>query len=350
MAVGPGRAVHASRDELTRDAVERSTSFARRALRARSAFFWSFADEHAVLVSSAGDTGGFDADRPDKATLASAFGRKVLESAGPLARGVPSEDVSDEGWLGVAVRAAGGEARGVLMVADHAPRAFDADDLDLIDEVGASLAREMERAAETAEDVPLRTLVDLSDTLVRDATATRSATADQYLAAADHLASVAAQLRQLARGEGTPDMLEAAARRDCAPPTLSARGARILVADDLDLNRKLIADMLTIEGHEVDCVTDGAAAVRAVQAKAYDLVLMDMIMPEMDGIAATRAIRALPAPMCRVPIVALTANSFREQLASCLDAGMDATLTKPMSIDSLTRAVADWTRDRHAAA
>ena len=100
----------------------------------------------------------------------------------------------------------------------------------------------------------------------------------------------------------------------------------------------------------VDCVADGAAAVRAVQVKTYDLVLMDMIMPVMDGVVATRAIRALPAPTCRVPIVALTANSFREQLASCLEAGMDATLTKPMTIDALTRAVADWTRGRHAAA
>ena len=73
-------------------------------------------------------------------------------------------------------------------------------------------------------------------------------------------------------------------------------------------------------------------------------------MPEMDGIAATRAIRALPAPACRVPIVALTANSFREQLASCLEAGMDAALTKPMSIDALIEAVAVWTRGRHEAA
>ena len=74
-----------------------------------------------------------------------------------------------------------------------------------------------------------------------------------------------------------------------------------------------------------------------MQAKTYDLVLMDMIMPEMDGVAATRAIRALPAPTCCVPIVALTANSFREQLDSCLEAGMDATLTKPMTIDALTK-------------
>ena len=126
-------------------------------------------------------------------------------------------------------------------------------------------------------------------------------------------------------------------------------GARILLADDLDLNRRLIADLLAIEGHKVDCVADGAAAVKMASENAYDLILMDMIMPGMDGIAATRAIRALPAPSCAVPIVALTANSFREQLDSCLTAGMDATLTKPMSVDALTRAVQTWTRGRKAA-
>ncbi len=127
-------------------------------------------------------------------------------------------------------------------------------------------------------------------------------------------------------------------------------GARILIADDLDLNRKLIADMLSLEGHEVDCVCDGAAAVKAVSAQSYDLVLMDMIMPVMDGIAATRAIRALPSPACDVPIIALTAHSFKEQLDSCLAAGMDATLTKPMSLDVLSATVRSWTQGRSQAA
>ena len=124
----------------------------------------------------------------------------------------------------------------------------------------------------------------------------------------------------------------------------------ILLADDLDLNRKLICDMLSLDGYVVDSVADGAAAVEAVKAKAYDLVLMDMIMPGMDGMDATRAIRALPAPTCDVPIVALTAHSFREQLDNCLHAGMNATLTKPMSFDALSSAVGVWARSRRRAA
>ena len=132
------------------------------------------------------------------------------------------------------------------------------------------------------------------------------------------------------------------------PPTSEA--TRILLADDIDLNRKLIADMLSLEGYEVDCVKDGEAALRAAGKHVYDLILMDMIMPGMDGLAATRAIRVLPAPACDVPIIALTAHPFKEQLDSCIEAGMNATLTKPMSLDTLIEAVRGWTRGSSQAA
>lgn len=138
---------------------------------------------------------------------------------------------------------------------------------------------------------------------------------------------------------------------DFAPDTEKAgQPARILLADDLDLNRKLISDMLSIEGHVVHSVADGAAAVKAAEESDYDLILMDMIMPGMDGIAAARAIRALPAPAGQVPIVALTAHSLHEQLDNCLHAGMNALLTKPMSLDALTDAVSTWTRPARKAA
>lgn len=134
--------------------------------------------------------------------------------------------------------------------------------------------------------------------------------------------------------------------RSAAP----APGAgRILLADDLDLNRKLIADMLGLEGHVVDSVADGAQAVKAARDGGYDLILMDMVMPVMDGIAATQAIRMLPAPAGHVPIVALTANSSQDQLDEAIKAGMDATLTKPMSVDALNAAVSTWIRGRKAA-
>ena len=169
-----------------------------------------------------------------------------------------------------------------------------------------------------------------------------------------HLAGRAGADRRLV---GTPARVESdhGPVRASAPPTDEAEavpgsGSHILLADDLDLNRKLICDMLSLEGHVVDSVPDGAAAVRAAGEHQYDLILMDMIMPGMDGVAATRAIRALPAPACEVPIVALTAHSLPEQLESCLQAGMDATLVKPMTMDALTSAVATWTRTRRKAA
>jgi signal transduction histidine kinase/ActR/RegA family two-component response regulator len=136
-----------------------------------------------------------------------------------------------------------------------------------------------------------------------------------------------------------------------APNEPAARGrARILIADDLDLNRQLIADMLSLEGHQIDCVNDGAAALRAATDTRYDLILMDMIMPVMDGLAATRAIRALPPPACDVAIIALTAHSFKEQLDSCIAAGMNATITKPMSMEALATVVRNWTKGRSRAA
>ncbi len=151
----------------------------------------------------------------------------------------------------------------------------------------------------------------------------------------------------------TAEAVVAPAAEPAAPPEPGSSrggGTRILLADDLDLNRKLIADMLSLEGYEVDCVGDGADALRAAGDHAYDLILMDMIMPGMDGLTAARGIRALPAPTCDVPIIALTAHSFKEQLDSCIAAGMNDTLTKPMSLDALVSTVRSWTEGRSRAA
>jgi two-component system, sensor histidine kinase len=85
--------------------------------------------------------------------------------------------------------------------------------------------------------------------------------------------------------------------------------------------------------------------VSALQQGDFDLVLMDLHMPELDGIGATRAIRALQGPAARVPIVALTADAFAETRARCLDAGMNEFLTKPVGLAELSQLLA-----RHAAA
>jgi two-component system, sensor histidine kinase len=111
---------------------------------------------------------------------------------------------------------------------------------------------------------------------------------------------------------------------------------RLLVAEDNAVNRKVAVALLARLGVVADLVVNGVEAVDAVREGSYDVVLMDMQMPEMDGIDATRMIRSLP--LDRQPaIVALTANAFDSDRRECLDAGMDDFMTKPFGLDELRR-------------
>jgi PAS domain S-box-containing protein len=120
-------------------------------------------------------------------------------------------------------------------------------------------------------------------------------------------------------------------------------GGRILMADDAPGNRELVSAILRGLGLEIDTVCDGAEAVQAMQTGAYDLVLMDVHMPVMDGLTATREIRRMQAGSGhRTPILALTANVQADQVARCLDSGMDGHLAKPIQIPELAGALAHW--------
>ncbi len=125
------------------------------------------------------------------------------------------------------------------------------------------------------------------------------------------------------------------------PPTGAAR-RRILVAEDNPVNLQVTLALLRRAGHAVDSVSNGLEAVNAVAALPYDLVLMDVQMPEMDGLAATRAIRRMGGSAARVPVVAMTANAMEGDQATCLAAGMDDYLPKPIAADQLLRTVARW--------
>jgi|HubBroStandDraft_1064217.scaffolds.fasta_scaffold06289_2 PAS domain S-box-containing protein len=124
--------------------------------------------------------------------------------------------------------------------------------------------------------------------------------------------------------------------------TPSTRSARILVAEDIELNRMIVQSMLEGAGHAVTLVGDGAGAVEAVRRARYDLVLMDVHMPGMDGLAATRAIRAGNGESREIPIIALTASAMAEEVAQCRVAGMDDHLAKPIDRDLMLRTVAMW--------
>ncbi|MBS7789455.1 response regulator [Roseococcus sp. SDR] len=145
-----------------------------------------------------------------------------------------------------------------------------------------------------------------------------------------------------------PEVAEAVpAPEPPAPPEPeTARPLRLLVADDILVNRSLARVMLEKAGHVVDLVADGMAAVEAVQRTAYDVVLMDVQMPGMDGLEATRRIRALEGPAGQVVIIALSASAMVDQVQSCLDAGMDGHLAKPINRAQLLEKLADVTRRR----
>ena len=117
-------------------------------------------------------------------------------------------------------------------------------------------------------------------------------------------------------------------------------GIRILVAEDVEMNRLLIEAMLTGEGHQVAMVGNGAAAVDAVARDDFDLVLMDVRMPVMDGLTAARLVRKLSGRRGAIPIIALSANVLPEEIADCRAAGMQGHLSKPIDLDRLRDALA----------
>jgi len=121
-------------------------------------------------------------------------------------------------------------------------------------------------------------------------------------------------------------------------------GLRVLVAEDNRINQMVTTRMLQKMGCRVDLAVDGASAVRSVDTKAYDIVLMDLLMPEVDGTEAARRIRRMVGPQSSIPIVALTASASAEVRLQCLQAGMNDFLSKPMELDSLQRALERWCR------
>jgi len=116
----------------------------------------------------------------------------------------------------------------------------------------------------------------------------------------------------------------------------------ILYADDHENNRVLVQALLESQGHRCDTVDDGAQAVLAVRDCAYDLVLMDIQMPVLDGVGATLEIRAAEGAGRRLPIVALTANTLSEQREAYAAAGLDDCIAKPVNVAELFAKVGQW--------
>ncbi|MBX9931603.1 MAG: PAS domain-containing protein [Methylobacterium sp.] len=142
---------------------------------------------------------------------------------------------------------------------------------------------------------------------------------------------------ELGIGEVMP-ALEADSGSAAMPP----HAARILLVEDVAMNQEIAKAILAGAGHHVVLATDGAEAIHAVQRAAYDIVLMDVQMPVMDGLEATARIRALGGTLAEIPIIALTANVLGEQIAAFRAAGMVDHIGKPFRKADLLSAVARW--------
>ena len=153
-------------------------------------------------------------------------------------------------------------------------------------------------------------------------------------------------------GRGSTFAFTVALPRGAAPADLAAprtppragRRGRLLLVEDVSINQELARVVLEAAGHDVAIVGDGAAAVGAVATGGYDLVLMDVQMPGMDGVTATRAIRRLPGPEGRVPIIAMTANVLPDEIGRCRAAGMDDHVGKPFDRGALYARIDRWLR------
>ncbi len=142
-----------------------------------------------------------------------------------------------------------------------------------------------------------------------------------------------AETAVIQRGTPETDAQAAPAPETASPlgaPAPAETGPRILLAEDNPINQEVVRGFLKLNGWTCDIVANGQEALEAVQAKPYDVVLMDLQMPGMDGIEATRRIRAMSSPQCDLPIIALTANAMRGDEKRCLDAGMDDYVAKPI--------------------
>ncbi len=130
---------------------------------------------------------------------------------------------------------------------------------------------------------------------------------------------------------------------EAVQPAVS-RGLKILLAEDSAINQKLVIAMLRREGHQVVCVSNGKEAVEAVKSGTFDIVLMDVQMPELDGLAAASAIRDFEKTLGRhTPILALTAHSLPEDREKCLSAGMDGHVSKPINAAVLLASIGRMT-------
>jgi len=133
-----------------------------------------------------------------------------------------------------------------------------------------------------------------------------------------------------------------------SPPPASGAG-KVLIVDDHPINLEIAAALMSMAGFEVDLAEDGKQAVEQAQKVPYDLILMDIHMPGMNGLQATRAIRALPGAFGKPPIIAMSADALPSQVERCYVAGMVDHIAKPIQREALYAKVERWLKHGAAA-
>lgn len=139
--------------------------------------------------------------------------------------------------------------------------------------------------------------------------------------------------------DGAPRIVNTCRTRRESPPSFAHRKARVLLAEDNITNQQVALGILRRLGVTADAVANGREALEALKILPYDLVFMDVQMPEMDGIEATKRVRQLPGPASEVPIIALTAFAMAGDEERFLAAGMDGYVTKPIDWKELARTI-----------
>jgi signal transduction histidine kinase/DNA-binding response OmpR family regulator len=185
--------------------------------------------------------------------------------------------------------------------------------------------------------VPLIVLADLKENLSQDARPHMAIVWKPIKQAALYraLMRVRPEPTQLSTTDEADGADEADAVRNGTKP--AAAGLKVLIADDNPVNQRVAQHMLQLLGHQADTVATGGDAIEAFEQGAYDVVLMDMRMPQMSGVEATRRIRQLGPNIPQPWIIAMTANASSEDRTYCLKAGMNDYLSKPIRRDSLSR-------------
>lgn len=199
---------------------------------------------------------------------------------------------------------------------------------------------------------PLNAVLGFSALLLKDGlTPAQDSYAARIHAAGDELAAVVEQMIGLSLREEGAALTDAAIRAQPPAATPNAgpvpagdreAGLRVLYIDDNDSNRTLVCCLLASQGIHCETADDGAQGLAAAARGGWDVVLMDIQMPVMDGVASARCIRALKSAASSVPIIAVTANTLEEQLVSYAAAGMNDCVAKPIRPLELLEKVADW--------